>query len=342
MPNSIDTVEALDELLSRPSQPLVEMMSRLPGDLLILGVGGKMGPTLARMARRASDAAGTARRILGVSRFSSPALPQQLRDHGIEPLTCDLLDEAAVAQLPEAPLIISMSGFKFGAQANPSLTWAMNCLVPAVICRRFPCSRIVAFSSGNIYPHVRVESGGCDESTEPRPLGEYAMTVLGRERVYEYYSRLQGTPLALLRLNYAVELRYGVLVDLAQKVWRGEPIDLTVGFVNVLWQGEANDQALRMLEQVAVPPQVMNLAGSEMLSVRALATELGKRLDRAPRFQGTEGPDALLNNARRSHALLGAPQVGVQQMLDWIAPWVASGGASLGKPTHFEARDGRF
>jgi nucleoside-diphosphate-sugar epimerase len=301
-----------------------------------------MGPTLARMARRASELAGTPRKIIGVSRFSSPGLAESLNRAGIETIPCDLLDEDAVARLPDAPLVISMSGFKFGSQSNPPLTWAMNCYVPALVSRRYRGSRIVSFSSGNVYAHVPVSGGGSIESDEPRPVGEYAISVLGRERMYEYFSRTLSIPMALLRLNYATELRYGVLVDLARMVWNNEAIDVAMSHVNVIWQADANAMSLQMLEHVATPPRVMNIAGPEILRVRDVCEEFGRLLNRTPRFIGVERPDALLNNAARSHALFGRPQVTVQQLIRWTADWVREGGDSLNKPTHFESRDGKF
>jgi nucleoside-diphosphate-sugar epimerase len=269
-------------------------------------------------------------------------LPEQLNRQGIETISCDLLDEAAVARLPDAPNVISMSGFKFGAQANPSMTWAMNGYVPAIISRRFPNSRIVSFSSGNIYARVPVTSGGSVETDEPAPVGEYAMSVLGRERMFEYFSQAQSTPMAILRLNYATELRYGVLVDLARMVWNNEVIDLAMGHVNVIWQAEANAMSLQMLEHVATPPRVMNIAGSEILRVRDVCQEFGRLLDRTPKYTGSEMATALLNNATQSYTLFGRPQVTAQQMIQWTADWVRRGGASHNKPTHFSSRDGKY
>lgn len=334
--------EELEDVLSTPTAGLIEMMRRVSGDFLFLGVGGKMGPTMARMARRATDLAGVPRRILGVSRFSATDLPSRLKQWGIEPLSCDLLDENAVEKLPDIPNVFNLSGFKFGAQANPSMTWAMNCYVPAVVARKYSRSRIVAFSSGNIYARVPVTSAGSIETDVLQPIGEYAITVLGRERMYEHFSRTLSIPMALLRLNYATELRYGVLVDLARKVWDGEVIDLTMGSVNVIWQGEANAMSLQMLEHVETPPNVMNIAGAEILRVRDVATELGRLLGHSPKFSGAEGSDALLNNAARSHALFGAPQITAHQMIHWTAEWIRQGGGSLNKPTHFESRDGKY
>jgi nucleoside-diphosphate-sugar epimerase len=335
----------LDELeshLSTPTAGVIETLRRIPGDILVLGVGGKMGPTLARMAKRASELAGTPRRVIGVSRFSDPALRTRLNESGIETISCNLLDEHEVTRLPEAPLVISMAGFKFGADANPSLTWAMNCYMPAVLSRRFRHSRIVAFSSGNVYGLVPVASGGSIESDTPRPVGEYAMTVLGRERMFDYFSRELSIPMVLLRLNYATELRYGVLVDLGRKVWNEEPIDVSMGYVNVIWQTEANAMSLESLAAASSPPRVLNIAGNEFLRIRDIATRFAEIFERRVEFTGEESNGALLNNATASHQLFGKPQISAQQMIEWTAQWISAGGASLNKPTHFESRDGKF
>jgi hypothetical protein len=336
------TTDDLEDLLSDPSAGVIGSLRRLPGDIVILGVGGKMGPTLARMARRAADMAGSKRRIIGVSRFSQPGLEDQLRDWGIDTLHCDLLDGAQVAQLPEAPLVVAMTGMKFGSTGQEALTWAMNSYVPALICARYRQSRIVAFSTGNVYGLTPVRLGGASESDPLNPVGEYSQSCVGRERMYEHFSRTCSIPMVLLRLNYANELRYGVLVDLAQKVWTSRPIPLTMGHVNVLWQGDANAMALSALDLAASPPLVLNLAGPELLSVRRLAEDFGKIFGKAVSFEGSEAGDALVSNGQLAHRLLGYPRVGVQQMMLWIADWVRRGGAQLGKPTHFEVRDGRF
>jgi hypothetical protein len=336
------TIEQLDDLLSAPDQRVVRTMRELEGDILVLGVGGKMGPTLARMARRASDEAGVPRRVVGVSRFSTGGLREQLVGWGIETIAADLLDEAAIRALPDAPNVVYMAGFKFGATANPSLTWAMNCYLPAVVCRRFEHSRISAFSSGNIYGTVAVDSGGSIESDPPNPIGEYAITILGRERMFDHFSRTWRTPVSLLRLNYATELRYGVLVDLAQQVYAGTPIDVTMGHVNVIWQRDANAMALNSLAHTSTPPRILNIAGSEILRVREVCVEFARLMNKNVTFTGEEASNALLNNASDSYALIGPPSTTSQEMIGWTAAWVMRGGASLGKATHFESRDGVF
>lgn len=336
------TVDALDERLSEPSPLAVETISRLDGDILLLGVGGKMGPTLAWMAKRASDLAGRTRRVVGAARFSNPTLEGWLTSHGVETVRCDLLDEKQLAQLPDAPNVVFMTGMKFGSTGQEALTWVMNCLVPARVAQRFRGSRVVAFSTGNVYGLTPVSGGGSREGDPLQPAGEYAMSCLGRERLLEHFCRTDKTPLAILRLNYATEMRYGVLVDVAQRVWAGKPVPLAMGHLNALWQGDANAMALCAFGHVASPPFVVNLAGPETLSVRRVAEEFGKLLGRPVAFEGDEAPDALLSNGQLGHRLFGYPRVTVGQMIAWITDWVRRGGATLGKPTHFESRDGRF
>jgi hypothetical protein len=338
----IRDVEHLEEVLSEPTARAVEVMSRLQGDLVFLGVGGKMGPTLARMAHRADSVAGVRRRIWGVSRFSVAGERERLQAHGIEPIPCDLLDPAQVRQLPEAANVVFMTGMKFGSTGQEHRSWGMNCYVPALVCERYRASRIVAFSTGNVYGLSPVALGGSLETDAPDPRGEYSQSALGRERIFEYFSRTLGIPTALLRLNYATEMRYGVLVDLARKVFAGEPVGLTMGHLNALWQADANAMALCAFDHVARPPFVVNLAGPETLSVRRVAEEFGRRLGRPVAFEGVESADAFLSNGQLGHKLFGYPRVGPAQMIDWIADWIERGGASLDRPTHFEVRDGRF
>jgi len=338
----MQTVDALDDRLSEPTPLAVETLARLDGDILLLGVGGKMGPTLARMAKRASVAGGKRRRVVGAARFTNPALEAWLNGHGVETVRCDLLDPAQLARLPDAANVVFMTGMKFGSTGQEALTWAMNCHLPALVARRFRGSRLVAFSTGNVYGLSPVSRGGSREDDEPRPVGEYAMSCLGRERIFEHFSRTDGTPTALLRLNYATELRYGVLLDVAERVWQGRPVSLAMGHFNALWQGDANAMALAAFAHVASPPLVVNLAGPETLSVRRVAEEFGRLLGRAVTFEGAEAADALLSNGERGHRLFGRPRVTADQMIAWVADWLRRGGPTLGKPTHFESRDGRF
>ncbi|MEX0745889.1 MAG: NAD-dependent epimerase/dehydratase family protein [Phycisphaeraceae bacterium] len=339
---TINTVEALDERISQPTPAVVEMFARLSGDVVVLGVAGKMGPTLARMASRASDEAGSPRRVIGVSRFSNPAERDKLDAWGIETVAGDLLDDAFVRTLPAAPNVVFMAGMKFGSTGKESLTWAMNTLLPAAVCRHYADSCIAAFSTGNVYDPSPLHGGGSVETDAPSPRGEYAMSCLGRERTFEHFSRTQGTKVALLRLNYAAELRYGVLVDLAQKVWQDQPIDLATGMANVIWQGDANAHALLSLEQAASPPCVLNIAGPEQLSVRRLCERLGEHLGKQPTFVGEPSDSAILSNAGKAHRLFGYPAMPIDELIEHVANWTRTGGELLGKATKFEVRDGKF
>jgi nucleoside-diphosphate-sugar epimerase len=332
----------LEERLSAPSPEDVALFQEMEGDLVIIGVAGKMGPSLACRAARAARAAGVKKRIMGVSRFSEPGSELFLKQAGVETLRADLLDPASFANLPDAPNVIFMAGRKFGSTGAESLTWAMNTYLPALVADRYRQSRIVAFSSGNVYPLVPVLSGGATEDTAPEPVGEYAQSVLGRERMFEHFSRCHGTLVTLLRLNYAIDLRYGVLLDVGSKVFEGRSVDVTTGAVNVIWQGDANSVALRSLALGQSPPLVLNLTGPETLSVRAVARRFGEIFGKQPILEGQEAPTALLNNAARCHRLLGFPSVTADQLIEWTAQWITRGGTTLGKPTHFEARNGKF
>ncbi len=332
----------LDDLLSEPDERVVQTMRQISGDVILLGVGGKMGPTLARMVKRASDRAGITRQVIGVSRFSSRNLQKRLESWGVRTIACDLLDENAIESLPDAENVLSMLGYKFGTTDQPSLTWAINCYLPAVISRRYRESRIAAFSSGNVYGTVDVAAGGSLETDPPRPVGEYAVSVLGRERIYDYFSRALQIPISLLRLNYATELRYGVLVDLARKVFEGVPVDLRMGYVNVIWQRDANAMAINSLAHAASPPRILNIAGRELLRVGDVCNQFASIMKRPANFCGQEAGDALLSDARVSYPLLGEPSKSAAEMIRWTAQWVMQGGESLGKPTHFENRDGSF
>jgi len=336
------SIEELEERLSHPSPQAIQALADVQGDLLILGVGGKMGPTLARMAKRASEIAGIQRRVIGGSRFSDDRLRPRLETWGIETVACDLLDEDSVASLPEVPNVIFMTGMKFGASRNPSMTWAMNCYAPALVCRRFRASRIVAFSSGNVYPLVSPASGGSTETDEPGPVGEYAMTVLGRERTFQYFSERYQIPAALLRLNYATEMRYGVLADIAQDVLAEREVDVSTPLFNVIWQADANAMTLASLAHVSVPPRIINIAGPEFLRVRDVAEQFGRLLNKPVRFSEQESATALLNDGGHGRRLLGDVRVDAETLIRWTADWVRRGGESLGKPTHFQVRSGKF
>jgi len=341
-PCCIDNVEQLEELLSQPTPEVVETMRRLEGDLIVLGVGGKIGPSLARMARRASDQAGVRRRVIGVARFSSPELPNALQAQGIETIRCELLDRRQLDSLPDVPNVLYLAAMKFGSTGQEARTWAMNAYLPGMVCEKFRASRIVAYSTGNVYGLVPVAGSGSCESDLPRPEGDYAMSCLGRERIFTHFSQTLGIPTALLRLNYATEMRYGVLVDVAQQVLAGQPVDITMGYYNAIWQGDSNAMTLRALEHAASPPSAFNLAGPEKLSVRGVAEQFGRRMNRPVAFRGEEATDALLSDGRHGHAILGQPRVSADQMIAWIAQWLSRGGSTHGKPTHFQTRDGKF
>jgi nucleoside-diphosphate-sugar epimerase len=338
----IENTAHLEDLLSEPTEQAVEALAGLEGDLLILGVSGKMGPTLARMARRALDQAGSRRRVIGAARFGAPGAEDGLRAHGVETVRCDLLDGEALARLPDAACVLVMVGMKFGATGQEARTWAVNAFLPGLVCQRFRRARIVAFSTGNVYGLTPVALGGSRESDALAPVGEYAMSCLGRERLYEHFSRTLDIPMAMLRLNYAVEMRYGVLVDLARRVQATRPIDLRMGQLNAIWQADANAAALCAFAHVASPPRVVNIAGPELLSVRRLAEQFAELLGVGVAFEGSESADALLSNGQLGHRLFGYPRVGAAQLVGWTADWLSRGGETLDKPTHFDVRDGKF
>jgi nucleoside-diphosphate-sugar epimerase len=345
MPSELKSIrdEAhLEDLLSEPTEGVVRTMRVLEGDIVVLGVAGKMGPTLARMAKRASEAAGVKRRVIGVSRFSSPDLEDRLADWGVETIRCDLLDRDSLAALPNAASVVYMAGMKFGSTGQEWRTWAMNVFLPGLVAERYRSSRIAVFSTGNVYGLCSVARGGSHEGDELNPAGEYAMSCLGRERIFEHFSRANGTKMTILRLNYASEMRYGVLLDIAQKVFSGKPVSLSMGHLNTIWQRDASAMSLESLAHATTPPNVLNITGPEILSVRMLAEEFAARFGKTPNFEGAESGDALLNDSSKAFVLFGKPPVGINQMLDWIADWVARGGSSLAKPTHFEERAGRF
>jgi nucleoside-diphosphate-sugar epimerase len=338
LPARFESIEHLEDVMTTPSAALVADLARLDGDLLVLGVGGKMGPTLARMARRAAPA----KRVVGVARFSEAGLRQSLEAHGIECIAADLLDRTAIARLPRLPNVIFMAGRKFGSSGNEPLTWAMNALVPALVAEAYAASRIVAFSTACVYPYMPITGAGASEATPPTaPQGEYANSCVARERLFQHFSQVHGTPGRLIRLSYAIDMRYGVLHDIARKVLAGEPVDVGMGAVNVIWQGEANEQALRALAHCTSPSSGLNVSGP-IQRVRALAMGLGRRLGKEVRFTGTEANDAWLVDCSAARRLFGAPAVDIERLLDWTVDWVARGQASLGKPTHFETRDGAY
>lgn len=342
LPQHISDEAQLEDVLSEPSAADVECVSRLKGDILILGAAGKMGPSLARRIHRAAGRAGSVSKVLAVSRFSTPEVRQSLEADGIHTIACDLLDATQIAALPRAEHVLFLAGRKFGTLDRTDVTWATNTIVPARAAEHFAQSRMVVFSTGNVYPLVSTGGPGSREDDPPAPAGEYAQSCLGRERVIEFVSRERNLRALTFRLNYAVDLRYGTLVDIARQVLAGERIDLTMGFFNAIWQGDANSYALRSLELCASPPAILNVTGPERISVRDTAEWFGAQFGRPPHFVNTEGPVALLSDSSRCRALLGEPAVPLHVLRQWVAEWVRAGGASLNKPTHFEVTDGRY
>jgi len=341
-PETIVNEKQLEELLSRPTPEVVDLFKTLEGDIIFLGIAGKIGPSIARMAMRASKEAGVSKRIIGVSRFSNEQERSQIERFGIETIRGDLLEPDFVNSLPKVKNVVFLAGMKFGAEGNLSLTWAMNTYVPAMVAEHFKYSRIVAFSTGCVYPLVDVKSGGSVESDKPVATGEYAQSCLGRERMFEHGSLKYGTPVSLIRLNYSVEMRYGVLVDVASKVKNDQPVDLSMGYFNVIWQGDMNAMSLLSLSQCTSPAKIINITGPETLSVRQVALEFGKLFGKTPKFTGDEAPTALLSNAELSYNLFGKPEVSPQQIIQWIASWIKHENRLLNKQTHFEVRDGKY
>jgi nucleoside-diphosphate-sugar epimerase len=338
----VESVEDLERRLSEPSEADRRFMRDLEGEVIILGAGGKMGPSLAKLAKRAADEAGVRKRILAASRFTSEAARRDLEAAGIEVVACDLLNPAEVRQLPQCDNVLYLVGRKFGSTGRPDLTWAMNAIVPALAAYHYRRSRIVVFSTGNVYGLRDVVSGGSRESDAVSPVGEYAQSCLARERIFEYHSNQYKTACLIFRLNYAVDLRYGVLVDIARKVHSGEPVDVTVPAFNAIWQRDANSYALRALGLCASPPRILNVTGAETVAVREVAQSFAAEFGRSCKLQGQEGSSALLSDASVCHSLLGPPSVSLSILKQWVADWVMKGGKNLEKPTHFEVVDGSY
>lgn len=336
------TVQELEERLASPSAALLEELSQLDGDIMLLGVGGKMGPSLARLAMNTIRQAGLDKKVIGVSRFSNKVLRRELEEAGVETISADLSDDKALQALPETQNILYMAGNKFGTTGNEHFTWMMNAYLPGRVAERFRNSRMVVFSTGNVYPFTPVSQGGATERTSPNANGEYGQSCLGRERIFEHFSHKNGTAMFIYRLNYAIDLRYGLLLELARSVREGLPIDITMGHANVIWQGDANEIALRALLRCSSPPNVMNITGPETLSLRWAANEFGRKLGIEPIFIGEEASTALLSNAAKAAATFGYPKVSLAEMIDWIGDWVGQGGETWNKPTHFQEREGKY
>jgi len=335
-------VTGLYHQLLKPSDALLSAMTRLDGDIIILGVGGKMGPSLARLAKDAIDTVGIKKDVIGVARFSEPELQNELERYGIKTYATDLLDDDQLQKLPNVKNVLYLAGTKFGTTGKEWTTWAMNSYLPGRVAEKYKDSRIVAFSTGNVYPLMPVASGGATENHAPAPIGEYAQSCLGRERIFQHFSVKNGTPSLIYRLNYANDVTYGVLLDIAKAVRDQRAIDLRMGYVNVIWQGEANEYAIRALHHCTVPPTILNITGPETASVRAIAEEFAAQFKTKPRFINEEQSTALLSDASKSLRLFGLPRISLKQMIEVIATWLKTGGKTLDKPTHFQERDGKF
>ncbi len=336
------TEERLNTLLTEPSQALIEDMKKIKGDITVLGAGGKMGGTLCLLAKKALEKAGLQNKVIAVSRFTDPLAVKLLNENNIKTVSMDLQNISELNSLQESENVIYMAGRKFGTDGSEWQTWGMNASLPAFVAEKFKSSNIVVFSSGNIYPIVPIHSGGCTEEVKPVPIGEYAMSTLARERAFEYGSNKYGTKVLMYRLNYAVDLRYGVLFDIASNILAGNPVSLSTPVFNCIWQGTANEIALRSLLYANNPPAILNVTGPEIVSVKKAALKLGKLLGKEPIFSGVEQNDAYLNDASLACKLFGYPTVSIETLIEWQAQWILDGGRSLGKPTHFEERKGSY
>ncbi|MCC5935716.1 MAG: NAD(P)-dependent oxidoreductase [Lunatimonas sp.] len=338
----MNSLEELERKLATPSEACVADMARIQGDILVLGVGGKMGPSLAKLAVNALRQAGSSSRVIGVSRFSEAGVKDDLIRHGVEAISADILDDGELARLPKVENVIFMAGKKFGTSGNEHFTWAMNAYLPGRVAEHNRAARIVVFSSGNVYPFVPLSSGGATEDTPPGPVGEYAQSCLGRERIFQSFSHRYQIPMLIYRLNYAIDMRYGNLLEIAKMVYEEREIDVTNGYMNVIWQGDANEIALRSLLHCEAPAKILNVTGPEIVSIRWVAEEFGELFGKRPKFGGEEAPSALLNNAARCHRLFGYPRVTLKEMIEMTYEWVIQGGETFNKPTHFQERSGKY
>jgi nucleoside-diphosphate-sugar epimerase len=342
LPYQSVSISHLAERLTKPNDADLAFMRELKGDIIILGAGGKIGPSLAAFIRRAADETGVAIQVTAVSRFGSNASRHELEAMRVNTISADLLNPNDVSRLPECENVLYLAGRKFGSSGRPDLTWAMNALAPGLVADQYRKSRIVVFSTGNIYGMRSTALGGSKEQDTPAPVGEYAQSCLARERLFEYYSNEYGTRCLLFRLNYAVDLRYGVLVDIAQRVHAGQPVDLRVNEFNVIWQGDSNSYALRALDLCSSPPRTLNVTGERILYVAQVAREFAKRFRKECHFDGQPCGSALLSDASQCFSLLGKPVIPESTLMDWVADWILAGGESLNKPTHFEVVDGSY
>jgi nucleoside-diphosphate-sugar epimerase len=338
----MNDLQQMEHDLLKPSNALISDIADLEGDIIILGVGGKMGPSLARLAKQAIEKAGVSRRVIGVSRFTDMHLRKELEEDGIETYAADLLNEEQLKELPDAKNVLYLAGTKFGTTGKEAFTWAMNAYLPGRVAERFRDSRIVAFSTGNVYPFVPVTSGGCSEDQPVAPVGEYGQSCLGRERIFQYFSDRYNIPTLIYRLNYAIDFRYGILLEIAKSVRIEKPIDLSSGNANVIWQGDANEIAIRSLKHCAVPAKILNVTGPETVSIKWLAQQFGAAFNKVPRFINEPQATALLSNAKEAHKLFGYPQVSLRKMIEAIALWLEKGGEVWAKDTHFQERNGQF
>ncbi len=338
----MEKIESVYKSLLQPSDDLVADVAKMDGDVIILGVGGKMGPGLARVAKQAVDKAGINKKIIGVARFSEPGLQEQLNKEGIETFKADLLTDDQLQALPEVKNVLYMAGVKFGTSGNASFTWAMNAYLPGRVAQKYKYSRIVVFSTGNVYPMSPVYYGGLTEHSVPEPIGEYAQSCLGRERLFEYYASIYNTPLLIYRLNFANDVTYGVLLEVAKAVKEGQPIDLSMGHFNAIWQGDANEIAIRSLLHCELPAKILNVSGPETISVRWLAEEFGRMFGRPPVFINEEQLTAFLSNTAECDRLFGYPKVTIKQVMELLTEWINQGGKTINKPTHFQERKGKY